>query len=128
MPTAVWAVVWLAGELIAAMLPGPHRWMWEWFPGYLVPLWFLGVYGLLIATVPVTATLHARFGSRVLVVFVGLIAVGSVLGRGVGLAWPSGRPSPWCGCSATNSASRGGAGSSEIGRWLSGWPLPGPAW
>ncbi|MGV0606630.1 acyltransferase family protein [Mycolicibacterium sp. XJ1904] len=86
-PTAVWAVVWLAGELIAAMLPGPHRWMWEWFPGYLVPLWFLGVYGLLIATVPVTATLHARFGSRVLVVFVGLIAVGSVLGRGVGLAW-----------------------------------------
>ena len=48
-PTAVWALVWLAGELVAAALPGPHRWMWEWFPGYLVPLWFLGVYGLLIA-------------------------------------------------------------------------------
>jgi Acyltransferase family len=86
-PTAVWAGVWLAGELIAAILPGPHRWIWEWFPGYLVPLWFLGVYGLLILTVPVTATLHARHGAPVLAVLVGLIAVGSVLGRGVGLAW-----------------------------------------
>lgn len=86
-PTAVWAGVWLAGELIAAILPGPHRWIWEWFPGYLVPLWFLGVYGLLILTVPVTATLHARHGARVLAVLAGLIAVGSVLGRGVGLAW-----------------------------------------
>ena len=86
-PTAVWAGVWLAGELIAAILPGPHRWIWEWFPGYLVPLWFLGVYGLLILTVPVTATLHARYGARVLAVLAGLIAVGSVLGRGVGLAW-----------------------------------------
>jgi Acyltransferase family len=47
-PTAVWAGVWLAGELIAAILPGPHRWVWEWFPGYLVPLWFLGVYGRLL--------------------------------------------------------------------------------
>jgi hypothetical protein len=86
-PTAVWAGVWLAGELIAAILPGPHRWIWEWFPGYLVPLWFLGVYGLLILTVPATATLHARHGASVLAVLAGLIAVGSVLGRGVGLAW-----------------------------------------
>lgn len=86
-PTVVWAGVWLAGELIAAILPGPHRWIWEWFPGYLVPLWFLGVYGLLILTVPVTATLHARHGARVLAVLAGLVAVGSVLGRGVGLAW-----------------------------------------
>src|SRR5215472_17361763 len=31
-PTAVWALVWLAGELVAAALPGPHRWMWECSP------------------------------------------------------------------------------------------------
>ncbi|GAB93070.1 acyltransferase family protein [Gordonia rhizosphera] len=53
-PTAVWAGVWPAGELIAAARPGPHRWIWERFPGYLVPLWFLGVYGLLIVTVVLT--------------------------------------------------------------------------
>lgn len=86
-PTAVWAAIWLAGELVAAALPGPHRWMWEWFAGYLIPLWFLGVYGVLIVTVPVTANLHTRYGARVLAVFVGLIAVGSVLGRGAGLGW-----------------------------------------
>ncbi|WP_199923173.1 acyltransferase family protein [Streptomyces sp. NRRL S-813] len=86
-PTAVWAGVWLAAELIAAALPGPHRWMWQWFPGYLTPLWFLVVYGLVIATVPVTATLHARHGAGTLAALVGLIAVGSLLGRGLGLAW-----------------------------------------
>ncbi|MFG2113745.1 acyltransferase [Streptomyces sp. NPDC048718] len=86
-PTAVWAGVWLAGELIAAALPGPHRWMWQWFPGYLTPLWFLGVYGLLIVAVPVTASLHARHAVGTLAALVVLIAVGSVLGRGVGLEW-----------------------------------------
>jgi len=86
-PTAVWALVWLAGELVAAALPGPHRWMWEWFPGYLTPLWFLGVYGLLIAAVPITATLHARYRAWVLGALVLLIAVGSVAHRSAGLAW-----------------------------------------
>ena len=86
-PTAVWVLVWLVGELVAAALPGPHRWMWEWFPGYLTPLWFLGVYGLLIAAVPVTATLHVRCGSWALVALAALIAIGSVATRGVGLAW-----------------------------------------
>ena len=86
-PTAVWALIWLAGELVAAALPGPHRWMWEWFPGYLTPLWFLGVYGLLIAAVPITATPHARYGARVLAALVLLIAVGSVADRSAGLAW-----------------------------------------
>jgi hypothetical protein len=86
-PTAVWAGVWLAGELIAAALPGPHRWMWQWFPGYLTPLWFLAVYSLLIVTVPVTATLHARHAAGTLTALAGLIAAGSVLSRSVGLAW-----------------------------------------
>ncbi|MEV5895061.1 acyltransferase family protein [Nonomuraea fuscirosea] len=86
-PTAVWALVWLAGELIASALPGTHRWMWEWFPGYLTPLWFLGVYGLLIAMVPITASLNARYGARVLVALALLITLGSVAHRGAGLAW-----------------------------------------
>ncbi|MET8984523.1 acyltransferase [Nonomuraea wenchangensis] len=86
-PTAAWALIWLAGELIAAALPGSHRWMWEWFPGYLTPLWFLVVYGLLIATVPITASLNARYGARVLAALVLLIALGSVAHRGAGLTW-----------------------------------------
>lgn len=86
-PTAAWALLWLAGELIAAALPGPHRWMWELFPGYLTPLWFLGVYGLLIAAVPITTSLHARYGARVLAALVLLIAFGSVAHRGAGLDW-----------------------------------------
>lgn len=51
-PTAVWAGIWLAGKLIAASLPGPYRWMWQWFAGYLTPLWLLAVYGLMILTSP----------------------------------------------------------------------------
>ncbi|WP_413098366.1 acyltransferase family protein [Streptomyces sp. Inha503] len=86
-PTAAWAAIWLAGELITAALPGPHHWMWQWFPGYLTPLWFLVMYSLLILAVPVTATLHARHAAGVLATLAGLIVLGSVLGRGVGLTW-----------------------------------------
>lgn len=84
-PTAVWAAVWLAGEMVVALLPGPHRWMWQWFPGYLIPVWFVGVYGVLVALVPVTAALHARAGGKVLAVLVVSIACGTVLARGAGL-------------------------------------------
>ncbi|ULP36466.1 acyltransferase [Mycolicibacterium rufum] len=89
-PTAAWAAVWIAGELVAAAMPGPHRWMWQWFPGYLVPLWFVGVYGVLICLVPLTATLHARAGATTLAVLVLLLGGGSVLARGLGItaaAW-----------------------------------------
>jgi hypothetical protein len=87
-PTAVWAGVWLAVEAIAAtVLPGPHRWMWQWFPGYLTPLWFLAVYSLLIAAVPLTAELHARHPAGTLAALAALIALGSVLGRGLALGW-----------------------------------------
>ena len=86
-PTAVWAAAWIAGELVAAALPGPHRWMWEWFPGYLIPLWFIGVYAGLIVLVPVTAALHQRAGAPVLAVLVAVIGVGSIAHRGAGWAW-----------------------------------------
>ncbi|MCF6737225.1 acyltransferase family protein [Blastococcus sp. KM273129] len=86
-PTLLWVAVWLAAELVAALLPGPHRWIWEWFPGFLVPLWFLGVYGLLIVAVPVTAKVHARVGVGALAGLAGLIAVGDVLHRAADVAW-----------------------------------------
>ncbi|WP_409331605.1 acyltransferase family protein [Trujillonella humicola] len=86
-PTALWAVLWLAAELVAALLPGPHRWVWEWFPGFLVPLWFLGVYALLVAAVPVTARAHQRFAGPVLAGLAAAIAVGTVADRMVGPTW-----------------------------------------
>lgn len=86
-PTAVWALVWLAAEAAAAIVFDAHRWIWEWFPGYLTPLWFLAVYGALIAAVPVTATLHLRFGAWALAALVLLIALGSVADRAADLPW-----------------------------------------
>lgn len=120
-PTAGWALVWVAGELIAAALPGPHRWMWEWFPGYLTPLWFLGVYGLLIAAAPVTATLHLRYPAGTLAALVLLIAVGSVADRGAGLAWAAWATTVvvWVFCHQLGYAWR----SWDLGRRALGWRL-----
>lgn len=56
-------------------------------PGYLTPLWFLGVYALLIAAAPATATLHRRHGARVLAALLALVVIGSVLDRAAGMTW-----------------------------------------
>ncbi|MEE4024652.1 acyltransferase [Gordonia sp. PKS22-38] len=86
-PTAVWAFLWLTYELVSAVAPGPHRWIWQWFPGYLVPVWFLIVYIPLIVTLPITAAWHNRHPVPVLAALAGLIALGSLLGRGLGMSW-----------------------------------------
>lgn len=82
-PVAVWLAAWLAFELVAALTRRPPRveWTWQRFPGLVTPLWFLAVYGLLTALVPVTAGLHRRHGPAVLGLLAGTIAVGSVLAR-----------------------------------------------
>ncbi|MGB2922107.1 MAG: acyltransferase [Mycobacterium sp.] len=90
-PTAVWAAAWLTGEAIGkvavAAQPAEHRWMWQWFPGYLIPLWFIGVYTVLIVLVPLTAALHARAGATTLAVLAGLVVAGTALQRGAGVGW-----------------------------------------
>nr|WP_166757742.1 acyltransferase [Modestobacter marinus] len=85
-PTVVWVAVWLAVELVAALLPGPHRWVWEWFAGILVPLWFLGVHVVLVVLVPVTARVHRRRGGLALALLGLGIAAGSAVDRITGLA------------------------------------------
>ncbi|MGE2733874.1 acyltransferase family protein [Mycolicibacterium vaccae] len=85
-PTGAWAAVWLAGEGVAAALPGEHRWIWQWFPGYLVPLWFLVVYGAVIALVPLTAAWHARAGGVTLAALATLIVAGTVADRAFDVA------------------------------------------
>lgn len=114
-PTAAWAVAWLASEIIAAALPGEHRWMWQWFPGYLIPLWFVGVYAVLIMLVPATAALHARAGTSVLAALVALIVGGTALDRGAGLGWAGWVTAAlvWLFCHQLGYAWR----SWQLGRW-----------
>ncbi|MDO5502002.1 MAG: acyltransferase [Actinomycetia bacterium] len=86
-PTAVWAAIWLSAEVVTLLVRDEHRWMWQWFPGYLIPLWFIGVYAVLILLVPITARLHERGGLGVLAGLVVLVVVGSVLDRGLDWSW-----------------------------------------
>ncbi len=87
LPVALWAAVWTTGELVAAaVLPG-HRWVWEWFPGVIAPLWFLAAYTAVTAAVPLTARLHHHFGGGAVVAMGAGIAILDVLTRGVGVPW-----------------------------------------
>ncbi|MGB3351850.1 MAG: acyltransferase [Mycobacterium sp.] len=114
-PTAAWAVVWLGSEIFAAALVAEHRSMWQWFPGYLIPLWFVGVYTVLIVLVPATAMLHARAGKSVLALLVALIVGGMALDRGAGLEWAGWVTAAlvWLFCHQLGYAWR----SWQLGRW-----------
>lgn len=61
-PVAVWVGLWGAVE-IGALVAGAPVPLVAWFPGVLTPLWFLGVYTLVTALVPVTARWHRRSGA-----------------------------------------------------------------
>jgi hypothetical protein len=54
-----------------------------------VPLWFLGVYAAVVAAVPLTARLHARFGARVLVALAAGIALADGVRLGLGRGGPA---------------------------------------
>jgi len=87
LPVAVWVAVWTTGELIAAVVLPGHRWVWEWFPGVLIPLWFVAVYVAVTAAVPLTARLHRRFGAGAVLGMGAGITILDVLARGVGVPW-----------------------------------------
>lgn len=96
-PVAVWVTLWLAVELVAALVAaagsGRHRWLWQWFPGVLTPLWFVLAYVGVTVAVPLTARWHRRHGTRALAVLAGAVVLGDVLARGWGLSvvgWVSG--------------------------------------
>lgn len=87
LPVAVWAAVWMTGEVVAAVVLPGHRWVWEWFPGVLTPLWFVAAYTAVTAAVPLTARLHRRFGAGAVLGMAAGIAILDVLARGVGVRW-----------------------------------------
>lgn len=86
-PVAVWAAIWMTGELVAAVVRPGHRWIWESFPGVITPLWFVAAYTAVTAAVPVTVWLHLRFGAWAVLGIGAGIATLDVLARGVGVPW-----------------------------------------
>lgn len=90
LPAVVWAAIWLFAELAAAARPGRHRWVWEWFPGYLAPLWFLGTYAALVAATPITGRVQQRYGGWAAVLLAGLVALAGLTGPG-----PAGAAAVW---------------------------------
>lgn len=91
-PVALWAAIWMTAELVAAVVLSGHRWVWEWFPGVLTPLWFLGAYVAVTAAVPLTARWHRGFGAGAVLAMAAGIVTMDVLARGLGVpgtAWVS---------------------------------------
>ena len=65
-PIGVFLAIWMAFEIVASIAwsgyPGALRWGFVVF----VPLWFMAVYGAVIALAPMTIRLHERFRSGAL--------------------------------------------------------------
>jgi fucose 4-O-acetylase-like acetyltransferase len=85
-PLLPWLACWLAFDL--AVQAGGGRSVAEWGLVVLVPLWFLGVYALVILAVPVTARLHAAHRGRVLVALGAGILVADALRLGTDFGGP----------------------------------------
>ncbi|MFI6102149.1 acyltransferase family protein [Lentzea sp. NPDC051213] len=77
-PLAFFAAVWVAVELVLHVLDvgGSGLWRWVGWRGVLPfgPLWFIGVYLILVALTPVTTRLTDRFGLAVPLAFCGATA------------------------------------------------------
>jgi hypothetical protein len=82
-PLGVWIVGWLAVEVVAT-LAGAATPLIAWFPGVLTPLWFLGVYALVTALVPVTARWHRRAGVSTFLLLALAVGAAEVVRLGVG--------------------------------------------
>jgi hypothetical protein len=75
---AGWAVI---GGVLAAL--GGASWAWDTVSFALSPLWFLAVYLMLVALLPVAMWLHRRLGGRALALLGGVALVVDVLRLGL---------------------------------------------
>ena len=82
-PAGVWVAGWLVVEAVAT-LAGAATPLIAWFPGVLTPLWFLGVYALVTALVPVTARGHRSARRRTLLLLAVLVGVAEAVRLAVG--------------------------------------------
>lgn len=81
-PLLPWAALWLTIDVVVRASGG--RSVLEWGAVVLVPLWFLGVYGAVVAAVPLTARLHRDHGWRVPAVLAVAVLAADVLRLGLG--------------------------------------------
>jgi len=76
-PLVPWLACWAVIDL--ALRAGGHRSVLAWGIVVFVPLWFIGVYAGVVAAVPVTARLHARYRGRVLMALAAGVAIASAV-------------------------------------------------
>jgi peptidoglycan/LPS O-acetylase OafA/YrhL len=80
-PAVVLMVCWTAVDAVLVASGGRRSDVLHWGMVTFVPLWFLGVYVAVVLLVPLTATLHRRWG-----VFVPVVLVVAMVASGPGLA------------------------------------------
>jgi peptidoglycan/LPS O-acetylase OafA/YrhL len=78
-PITVWVALWAVVE-VGAWRAGAATPLVAWFPGVLTPLWFLGVYVLVTAWLPVTAR---RRGTRALALLGSVVVAAEIVRRSV---------------------------------------------
>jgi hypothetical protein len=85
-PLLPWLGCWLVADL--ALRAAGCRSVLAWGIVVFVPLWFIGVYALVVAAVPLTARLHARYRGRVLVGLAAAIGLADALRLAAGVGAP----------------------------------------
>ncbi|GAB2469626.1 acyltransferase family protein [Xylanimonas ulmi] len=85
-PVAPWAACWAAFDLV--MLASGRPSVLRWGLAVLAPLWFLGVYAVVITLVPVTVRLHRRWGWRAPVALAAVVLAADAVRLGPGWGAP----------------------------------------
>lgn len=85
-PLVPWLACWLVVDL--AIQASGGRAVLEWGMVVFIPLWFLGVYALAVAAVPLTARLHLAWRWRVPAILAAVVLAADVLRLGVGWGEP----------------------------------------
>lgn len=80
LPALVFVAVWVVIDVVARLSAPDWEGVLTEAPILFTPLWFLGAYAWVTVLVPVTATLHRRFGVPVIVVL-GAVVAGVDAGR-----------------------------------------------
>lgn len=81
-PLAPWLAVWVVVDAVSRATGG--RGVLEWGAAVLAPLWFLGVYVVVVALVPLTARAHRAWGWRAPAALFGVAILADVLRLGAG--------------------------------------------
>ena len=86
-PVAYFLAAWLVVDAVSFALDPTRVSAFRWAFIAFVPLWFVGMYGLVCAAAPLMLGLHRRFGIGVVVGLLGVIAALEALRLGGDLAW-----------------------------------------